>query len=227
LEREIASICRKSAKLIVEGATKVVIDVPALRTMLGAQKFIPDSIYSCDEIGIVNGLAWTSLGGDVLRIECSSMKGNGKLELTGHLGDVMKESAKAAISYIRKHATELSVDPEFYSNRDIHIHVPEGAIPKDGPSAGITLATALLSELTGRTVKRDVCMTGEITLTGRVLRIGGLREKSMAAYKCGAKTVIIPADNYSEIEQFDTEVKDAIDFIPVKHVSEVFNIALN
>ena len=227
LEREIASICRKSAKLIVEGATKVVIDVPALRTMLGAQKFIPDTIYSCDEIGIVNGLAWTSLGGDVLRIECSSMKGNGKLELTGHLGDVMKESAKAAISYIRKHATELSVDPEFYSNRDIHIHVPEGAIPKDGPSAGITLATALLSELTGRTVKRDVCMTGEITLTGRVLRIGGLREKSMAAYKCGAKTVIIPADNYSEIEQFDTEVKDAIDFIPVKHVSEVFNIALN
>lgn len=227
LEREIASICRKSAKLIVEGATKVVIDVSALRTMLGAQKFIPDSIYSCDEIGIVNGLAWTSLGGDVLRIECSSMKGNGKLELTGHLGDVMKESAKAAISYIRKHATELSVDPEFYSNRDIHIHVPEGAIPKDGPSAGITLATALLSELTSRTVKRDVCMTGEITLTGRVLRIGGLREKSMAAYKCGAKTVIIPADNYSEIEQFDTEVKDAIDFIPVKHVSEVFNIALN
>ena len=227
LEREIASICRKSAKLIVEGATKVVIDVPALRTMLGAQKFIPDSIYSCDEIGIVNGLAWTSLGGDVLRIECSSMKGNGKLELTGHLGEVMKESAKAAISYIRKHATELSVDPEFYSNRDIHIHVPEGAIPKDGPSAGITLATALLSELTGRTVKRDVCMTGEITLTGRVLRIGGLREKSMAAYKCSAKTVIIPADNYSEIEQFDTEVKDAIEFIPVKHVSEVFNIALN
>lgn len=227
LEREIASICRKSAKLIVEGATKVVIDVPVLRTMLGAQKFIPDTIYSCDEIGIVNGLAWTSLGGDVLRIECSSMKGNGKLELTGHLGDVMKESAKAAISYIRKHATELSVDPEFYSNRDIHIHVPEGAIPKDGPSAGITLATALLSELTGRTVKRDVCMTGEITLTGRVLRIGGLREKSMAAYKCGAKTVIIPADNYSEIEQFDTEVKDAIDFIPVKHVSEVFDIALN
>jgi ATP-dependent Lon protease len=155
------------------------------------------------------------------------MKGNGKLELTGHLGDVMKESAKAAISYIRKHTTELSVDPEFYSDRDIHIHVPEGAIPKDGPSAGITLATALLSELTGRTVKRDVCMTGEITLTGRVLRIGGSREKSMAAYKCGAKTVIIPADNYSEIEQFDTEVKDAIDFIPVKHVSEVFDIALN
>lgn len=227
LEREIASVCRKSAKMIVEGAEKVTVNPKVLTDMLGPIKFIPDKIYDTDEVGIVNGLAWTYLGGDVLRIECSSMKGNGKLELTGHLGDVMKESARAAVSYIRKHCDELGVDPEFYSNRDIHIHVPEGAIPKDGPSAGITIATALVSELTGRSVRRDVCMTGEITLTGRVLPIGGLKEKSMAAYKCGAKTVIIPFENKSDVAQFDSEVKDAIEFKTVKHVSEVFDIALN
>ncbi len=227
LEREIASVCRKSAKRVVEGAKKVNVTVATLREMLGPQKFIPDKIYDSDEVGIVNGLAWTSLGGDMLRIECSSMKGTGKLELTGHLGDVMKESARAAVSYIRKHFDELQVDEAFYSNLDIHIHVPEGAIPKDGPSAGITIATALVSELTGRTVKRDVCMTGEITLTGRVLPIGGLKEKSMAAYKCGAKKVIIPFENASDVAQFDSEVKSALEFIPVKHISEVFEIALN
>lgn len=227
LEREIASVCRKSAKQIVEGAKKVVVTADDLQDLLGPVKFIPDKIYENDEIGIVNGLAWTQLGGDMLRIECSSMNGNGKLELTGHLGDVMKESARAAVSYIRKHCDELGVAPEFYTNRDIHIHVPEGAIPKDGPSAGITIATALLSELTGRSVKRDVCMTGEITLTGRVLAIGGLKEKSMAAYKCGAKKVIIPAENAADIAMFDSEVTDAIEFIPVKHISEVFKIALN
>ncbi len=227
LEREIASLCRKSAKRIVEGAKKVTVDSETVVSMLGPAKFIPDSIYDSDEIGIVNGLAWTQLGGDMLRIECSSMKGNGKLELTGHLGDVMKESAKAAVSYIRKHSDELSVDGEFYFNRDIHIHVPEGAIPKDGPSAGITIATALVSELSGRSVKRDVAMTGEITLTGRVLPIGGLKEKSMAAYKCGAKQVIIPSENAADIAEFDMEVRNAIEFIPVKHISEVFNIALN
>ncbi len=227
LEREIASLCRKSAKRIVEGSKKVTVDSEILVSMLGPAKFIPDSIYDSDEIGIVNGLAWTQLGGDMLRIECSSMKGNGKLELTGHLGDVMKESARAAVSYIRKHSDELNVDGEFYSNRDIHIHVPEGAIPKDGPSAGITIATALVSELSGRSVKRDVAMTGEITLTGRVLPIGGLKEKSMAAYKCGAKQVIIPAENAADVAEFDVEVRNAIEFIPVKHISEVFNIALN
>ncbi len=227
LEREVASLCRKSAKQIVEGANKITITVDVLHSMLGPAKFIPDKIYKDDEVGIVNGLAWTYLGGDMLRIECSSMKGNGKLELTGHLGDVMKESARAAVSYIRKHSDELGVDPEFSNNRDIHIHVPEGAIPKDGPSAGITIATALLSELTGRTVKQDVCMTGEITLTGRVLAIGGLKEKSMAAYKSGAKKVIIPFENTSDITTFDSEVKEAIEFIPVKHISEVFKIALN
>jgi ATP-dependent Lon protease len=227
LEREVGSLCRKSAKLIVEGRKKVVIGVKTLREMLGPEKFIPDKVYNEDEIGVVNGLAWTYLGGDMLRIECSSMNGTGKLELTGHLGDVMKESARAAMSYIRKHSDSLGVDPEFYSKRDIHIHVPEGAITKDGPSAGITIATALLSELTGRSVKQNVCMTGEITLTGRVLPIGGLKEKSMAAYKSGANIVIIPFENLPNINDIDQEVKDAIEFIPVKHISEVFNIALN
>ena len=227
LEREIASICRKSAKMIVEGKKSVTVDTQMVEEMLGPKKFIPDKIYSTDEVGVVNGLAWTQLGGEMLRIEVSSMKGTGKLELTGHLGDVMKESAKAAVSYIRKHCEELNVPEDFYKTRDIHIHVPEGAIPKDGPSAGITIATALVSELTGRTVKQNVCMTGEITLTGRVLPIGGLKEKSMAAYKCKADTVIIPYENQPDIAEFDDEVKNAIKFIPVKHVSEVFDIALN
>ncbi len=227
LEREIASICRKSAKLIVEGETRVNVDPKMLHTILGPAKFIPDKIYDSDEVGVVNGLAWTSLGGDMLRIECSSMNGSGKLELTGHLGDVMKESARAAISYIRKHSDELGVNADFHSTLDIHIHVPEGAIPKDGPSAGITIATALLSELTGRSVKRDVCMTGEITLTGRVLAIGGLKEKSMAAYKCGAMKVIIPFENLPDTAEFDSEVLNALEFIPVKHISEVFETALN
>ena len=227
LEREVASICRKVAKKIVDGEKKVLVDVQTVRSMLGPAKFIPDHMYEEDEVGIVNGLAWTSVGGDMLRIECSSMSGNGKLELTGHLGDVMKESARAAVSYIRKHSNALGVDEKFYENRDIHIHVPEGAIPKDGHSAAITIATALLSELTGRSVKRDVSMTGEITLTGRVLPIGGLKEKSMAAYKCGVKKVIIPVENEPDIYEFDAEVKNAIEFIPVKHISEVFDIALN
>lgn len=227
LERVIASICRKSAKRIVEGENKVHVNVVTLRNMLGPAKFIPDKIYDTDEVGIVNGLAWTYLGGDMLRIECSSMKGNGRLELTGHLGEVMKESAKAAVSYIRKHCDKLGVKDDFHSTLDIHIHVPEGAIPKDGPSAGITIATALVSELTGKSVRRDVCMTGEITLTGRVLPIGGLKEKSMAAFKSGAKKVIIPAANLPDITEFDSEVKSALEFIPVTHISEVFEIALN
>lgn len=226
LEREIASLCRKAVKRIVNGEKKVIINAEEVVNLLGPIKYIPDRIYDTDEVGIVNGLAWTQLGGDMLRIECSSMKGSGKLELTGHLGDVMKESARAAVSYIRKHCEELGVSDDFHSALDIHIHVPEGAIPKDGPSAGITIATALLSELTGRRVKRDICMTGEITLTGRVLPIGGLKEKSTAAYKCGAKKVIIPAENLSDIAQFDPEVRNALEFIPVKHISEVFKTAL-
>lgn len=227
LEREIASVCRKAAKRIVDGEGKVTVNAKTVVELLGPKKFKPDRIYTTDEVGIVNGLAWTSVGGEMLRIEVSSMPGNGKLELTGHLGDVMKESARAAVSFIRKNCNSLGIPSDFHEKLDIHIHVPEGAIPKDGPSAGITIATALVSELSGRTVKQNVCMTGEITLTGRVLPIGGLKEKSLAAFKCGADTVIIPKDNEPDISEFDSEVKESIKFIPVRHVSEVFDIALN
>lgn len=228
LEREIANICRKTAKRIVTGACKTItINKSKVNELLGKEKFIPDKIYGKDEVGIVNGLAWTSLGGEMLRIEVLSMKGKGRLELTGHLGDVMKESAKAAISYIRKHTDELEIDDDLTSTRDLHIHVPEGAIPKDGPSAGITIATAIISELSGKPVKQEVAMTGEITLTGRVLAIGGLKEKSMAAFKSGVKTVIIPYDNRNDIDEFEPEIKNGLTFVPVKHISEVLPIAFN
>ncbi len=228
LEREISGICRKTAKKIVSGEVKsLTVNQKTVHKLLGADKFIPDAIYSEDEVGIVNGLAWTSVGGEMLRIEVLSMNGTGRLELTGSLGDVMKESAHAAVSYIRKHCGELGVASDFYKNTDLHIHVPEGAIPKDGPSAGITICTALVSELSGRSVKQTVAMTGEITLTGRVLPIGGLREKCMAAYRAGVKTVIIPFENMSDVEEFDREIKEVLTFVPVKHISQVLEIALN
>ena len=200
-------------------------DENAVTALLGAEKFLPDRIYAQDEVGIVNGLAWTSLGGELLRVEVLSMRGTGNLELTGHLGDVMKESARASVSYIRKHAESLGIDPDFYKNLDLHIHVPEGAIPKDGPSAGVAITTAIISELSGRPVRQDVAMTGEITLTGRVLQIGGLKEKSQAAYKAGARRVIIPKDNLKDIEEFDDDVKNALEFIGVTHYTEIPAIA--
>ena len=228
LEREIASVCRKTAKEIVDGNTaKKTVDAKTVIEMLGPEKFLADRIYGKDEVGIVNGLAWTQLGGDMLRIEVLSMSGGGALELTGSLGDVMKESARAAVSYIRKHANELGIPEDFHKNTDIHIHVPEGAIPKDGPSAGITIATAIVSELSGKTVKQSVAMTGEITLTGRVLPIGGLKEKTAAAYKAGVRTVIIPKDNMKDLEEIDQEVRSALEFVPVSSVMEVLRIALN
>ena len=228
LEREIASVCRKAAKEIVDGNTaKKTVDAKTVIEMLGPEKFLADRIYGKDEVGIVNGLAWTQLGGDMLRIEALSMSGGGALELTGSLGDVMKESARAAVSYIRKHANELGIPEDFHKNTDIHIHVPEGAIPKDGPSAGITIATAIVSELSGKTVKQSVAMTGEITLTGRVLPIGGLKEKTAAAYKAGVRTVIIPKDNMKDLEEIDQEVRSALEFVPVSSVMEVLRIALN
>ncbi|MBR5263967.1 MAG: endopeptidase La [Clostridia bacterium] len=228
LERTIASVCRKTAKEIVSGQRKSVRVTPdVVKRYLGPVKYLRDRMNDSDEIGIVNGLAWTSLGGELLRVEVSAVQGSGKLELTGNLGDVMKESAKAAVSYIRKHGDELGIDPEFYVKRDVHIHVPEGAVPKDGPSAGVTLCTALVSELTGKTVKRNVAMTGEITLTGRVLPIGGLREKTMATYKYGCDTVLIPYDNSGDIEELDSEVKENLKLIPVKNVSEVLRLAVN
>jgi len=228
LEREIASVCRKVAKLMVsEGIKSFRVDENSVPELLGPEKYLPDLIYDKDEVGVVNGLAWTSLGGEMLRVECVTMPGSGKLELTGHLGDVMKESARAAVSYIRKHCDTLGVEKDFYKNLDIHIHVPEGAIPKDGPSAGVTITTALVSELTGRTIKQSVAMTGEITLTGRVLPIGGLKEKCMAAKKAGISTVIIPKDNLKDTVKFAPELKEGLEFVSVSEVSQVLSVALN
>ncbi len=227
LEQQIAAVCRKTAvRIIKDGTEKVTVKPDDVETLLGSRKFKTDAIIKENEIGVVNGLAWTAVGGDMLEIEAAILDGSGKLELTGSLGDVMQESAKAAVSYIRSKADELPVNKDFYKENDIHIHVPEGATPKDGPSAGVTIATALISALSGRKVRKDVAMTGEITLRGRVLPIGGLKEKSMAAYKAGIKTVIIPYDNIADLDEVDPKVKEAITFMPVKTVQAVWEIAL-
>lgn len=233
LERLIAALCRKAAKRIVEaggdGGEKpgcISIKAKDIAGYLGPRKILPETIKDNDDIGEVNGLAYTEVGGDLLHIEAVAVPGSGKLELTGSLGDVMKESAQAAITYIRAHAAELSVEPDFYKTKDIHIHVPEGAVPKDGPSAGVTIATALASELSGRAVRRDVAMTGEITLHGKVLPIGGLREKAMAAYKTGVKTVLIPRSNLRDLDELDPTVREKLNFIPCSRVSEVLGEAL-
>ncbi len=227
LERTIASILRKCAvKKLEDGVETFKIDEKEIETLLGNKKYLPDTISKKDEIGIVNGLAWTSVGGELLPIEVAIMDGTGKLELTGSLGDVMKESAKIAINCIRSHADVLGIDSEFYKNKDIHIHAPEGAVPKDGPSAGITMATAIYSVLSSKAVRHDVAMTGEITLRGKVLPIGGLKEKSMAAYKHGITTVIIPKLNEPDIEEFDDAVKENINFIPVESLKDVLSIAV-
>ena len=181
---------------------------------------------SDDTIGVVNGLAWTSVGGELLQVEAVTMKGDGKLELTGSLGDVMKESAKAAYSFIRSKADVYGIEDDMFTKKNIHIHVPQGAVPKDGPSAGVTIATVLLSVLSGKKVRQNVAMTGEISLTGRVLPIGGLKEKSMAAYKAGVKTVVIPKDNKPDLYDIDEVVKNSVEFIPVLNLDEVFEIAV-
>jgi ATP-dependent Lon protease len=226
LERLLASLCRKAAKQIVTGSTKVMIDGVDLEEFLGPKKYHPERIELDDEIGMVNGLAWTSVGGEMLQVEVSVLEGTGKLELTGSLGDVMKESAKAAVTYIRSCAERYHIDKDFYKNKDIHIHVPEGAVPKDGPSAGVTICTAVTSALSGIPVRRDVAMTGEITLRGRVLPIGGLREKTMAAYRAGIKTVVIPEENLSDLEEVDPVVKDSIRFVTAKQIETVLDTAL-
>ena len=226
LERIIATVMRKSAVRLVDGEEKIKIDKSDLESLLGPKKYQLDLIEKKDLVGVVNGLAWTSVGGELLPVEVAVNDGTGKIELTGSLGDVMKESAKTAITCIRSIAKEHNIDAEFYKNKDIHIHAPEGAVPKDGPSAGITMATALYSALTGKAVKQNIAMTGEITLRGRVLPIGGLKEKSMAAYKSGVKTVIIPMKNSSDISEIDTVVKDNVEFIPVENISEVLKIAI-
>ena len=224
LEREIASILRKCAVKKLDGeAEEFKIDDKMVEELLGNKKFLPDTLSKKDEIGVVNGLAWTSVGGELLPIEVAVMDGTGKIELTGSLGDVMQESAKAAITCIRSHAKLLGVDPDFYKNKDIHIHAPEGAVPKDGPSAGITMATAIYSALSSTPVRHDVAMTGEITLRGKVLAIGGLKEKSMAAFKNGIDTVFIPKQNERDISDFDQVIKDKINFIAVENFTEVIS----
>ena len=227
LDRTITKIIRKVAVKFAEGYEgKVTVDQASLKEYLGAPKYKASKFDFEKMIGAANGLAWTAVGGEMMQIEVAVLEGTGKLELTGSLGDVMKESAKAALTYIRSRADELGIDPDFYKNKDIHIHVPEGAVPKDGPSAGVTMTTAIASALTGRAVVKTVAMTGEITLRGKVLAIGGLREKSTAAFKNGMKTVLIPEENRADLEKVNDSVKKAIEFIPVSDLDEVLAIAL-
>ena len=229
LERRFAEICRKSAMEILSQETpkRITVTEKNLETYLGVRKYVRDQLNAADEVGLVTGLAWTSVGGETLEVEVNVMEGSGKVELTGNLGQVMQESARAAMSYIRANAARLGIGEDFYKTKDIHIHFPEGAVPKDGPSAGITICTAIVSALTGRTVRRDVAMTGEISLRGRVMAIGGLKEKTMAALRHGIKTVIIPADNERDLAEIDQTVRSQLHFVIAKHVDTVLETALN
>ena len=228
LERSIADLCRKAAKklLLEKELSAIKIDTQNVSEYLGARKILPDRISEENEIGTVNGLAYTELGGDMLKIEAAVLQGSGNIELTGSLGDVMKESARIAVSYVRSITDEYKIESDFYKTKDIHIHCPEGATPKDGPSAGVTMTTALVSALTGIPVKRDVAMTGEITLRGNVLPIGGLKEKTMAAYSAGVKTVFIPADNMKDLPEIDPIARENLKFIPCRKIEDVLSGAL-
>ncbi len=227
LERKLGAICRKAAKSIVEENKKTITVTKKLLTeYLGSRIFIYDHTPENNMLGMATGLAWTEVGGDTLAIEINIMKGSGKLELTGNLGDVMKESARTALSFIRANSDALGIEPDFYKEKDIHIHVPEGAVPKDGPSAGITMATALVSALSGKFVRRDTAMTGEITLRGRVLGIGGLREKSLAAYRMGIKRIIIPFENKKDYDELPQRIKEEIKFVFAKEMQDVLKNAL-
>lgn len=227
LERKLAALCRKCAMRIVQEDVKQIrITKMNLQEFLGPRRYLDSKPAQEPLVGVVNGLAWTSVGGEILEVEVNVVPGTGKVVLTGNLGDVMKESAKAALSYIRSRAAQLGIDPEFHSTKDIHVHFPEGAVPKDGPSAGIAITTAMVSALTGVPVRRDVAMTGEVTLRGRVLAIGGLREKTMGALRGGVSTVIIPADNSKDLEDIDQAVRKALTFVPVQQADEVLAQAL-
>ncbi len=229
LERCFAEICRKADMELLtgEGISRICVTGSNLEQYLGVRKFLPDRLPAADQVGLVTGLAWTSVGGEVLEVEVNVMDGTGKLELTGNLGDVMKESAHAALSYIRANAAKLKIAEDFYKTKDIHVHFPEGAVPKDGPSAGVTVCTAMVSALTGITVRRDVAMTGEISIRGRVLPIGGLKEKTMAALRHGISTVIIPEANRKDLEEIDPTVRKALNFITAQTVDTVLDAALN
>jgi len=227
LEREIASLCRKAAKkLVEEGIKQVAIDRCDIEAYLGPKKILSDAVSGDDLVGVTNGLAYTEVGGDLLKVEVLAVDGSGKIELTGTLGDVMKESAHIAVTYIRAHCAEYGIAADFFKTKDLHIHVPEGAVPKDGPSAGVTMTTSLVSALSGIPVRCDVAMTGEITLTGRVLPIGGLREKSTAAYAKGIRTLLIPKDNMRDIAELDSTVASEVTFIPCENLTDVLSRAL-
>ena len=228
LERELGSVCRKTAMLLTaqDAPKRVTVTSANLEDFLGVRRILPDRLADEDPVGVVNGLAWTSVGGEMLEVECGVVDGAGKLELTGNLGDVMKESVHAALTYIRSRADSLGIPVDFYKTKDIHVHFPEGAIPKDGPSAGITACTAIVSALTGAPVRRDIAMTGEISIRGRVLPIGGLKEKTMAALRRGVRTVIIPKDNEKDLADIDPTVRAALNFITVSHADSVLEAAL-
>ncbi len=227
LEREIANLCRKVAKKIAEGKEKLfIISTSNVHKYLGVPKYLPEEEIQKDEVGVATGLAWTETGGDIIYVEATTMKGKGSLTLTGQLGDVMKESAQAALSYVRSRAKSLGIRDDIFSKVDIHIHVPAGAIPKDGPSAGITMATAIASALTGKPVNKNIAMTGEVTLRGRVLPIGGLKEKTLAAKRMGIKKVVIPKRNKKDLEDIPKYIKKDIEFIFVETMDEVLKVAL-
>ncbi|NCB62483.1 MAG: endopeptidase La [Clostridia bacterium] len=227
LEREIGALCRKAAmRIVTNGVKQIRITGDQLEEYLGVRRYHPEKLDSASRVGVVNGLAWTQVGGELLQVEVNVVPGSGKVELTGNLGDVMKESAHAALSYIRSRTAQLGVDQNFYKEKDMHVHFPEGAVPKDGPSAGITIAVAMVSALTEARVKQGIAMTGEITLRGRVLPIGGLKEKTMAALRNGMRTVILPAENEPDLAEIDQTVRSALHFIPVAHVDEVLAAAL-
>lgn len=227
LERQIGAVCRKAAKFVAEGAEKkLFVTDKNIEEFISRRRFLKNKPEASNKVGVVNGLAWTAVGGEMLEIECAVMEGAGKIKLTGSLGDVMKESADIAISYVRQIAKKYNIDSDFYKSKDIHIHAPEGAVPKDGPSAGVTMTTALVSALTGIPVRGDVAMTGEISLLGRVMPIGGLREKAMAAYREKKKVVVIPKENLPDLQDIDEVVLNAISFIPAEKIEDVLDIAL-
>ena len=226
LEREIGNICRKAAKeILTTGKKSVTITEKNLFKYLGKEKFTYQMANAADEIGIVRGLAWTSVGGDTLQIEVNVMPGKGEIMLTGQLGDVMKESARTGISYIRSVSRDYQIADDFFEKYDIHVHIPEGAVPKDGPSAGITMATAMLSAITEQKVRADIAMTGEVTLRGRVLPIGGLKEKLLAAKNAGIKTVLVPKKNLADVEELSQEITKGFEILPVEHMEEVLKAA--
>ena len=227
LEQLLAKLCRKAAKHVADGGRRLTVTEKNIESLLGVAPYKDDVVSKKDEVGIVNGLAWTSVGGEMLEVEVAVVPGTGKIEVTGNLGTVMQESAKAAVTFVRSRASELSIDPMFYKDNDLHIHFPEAAVPKDGPSAGVTITTALVSALTEAPVRHDVAMTGEVTLRGRVLPIGGLREKTMAAYRAGIKTVVIPKDNEADLQDIEPVVRETLRFVPAAHMDTVMETAID